>query len=119
MNTEEINVERTVKKETIRWFVPAAWGLICLALLALARLQVQGMLVDYQTKEKAEEERKVIDARFDSMQIQIAGYSKQVADLYDKLNGMDKKLDHLQFALDYAHDQNVILKSPKAKDTNP
>lgn len=117
MNNDEINVERTVKKETIRWFVPAALGLVCLALIALSRVQVQGMLADYQTKAQAAQDATVAAAKFDSMQNQISVYAKQVADLQATLILMDKKLDHMQFALDYGRDNNR-LNSPRQKD-NP
>ena len=108
---QDINIDRTVKKAAIGWFVPAAMGLIFVALLTLGRVQVQAMLKDYQTKDQAAQDKKDYNDRLDI-------YVRQISDMQSTLVLMDKKLDHLQYALDFAQEHNRLL-SPKAKDTGP
>jgi late competence protein required for DNA uptake (superfamily II DNA/RNA helicase) len=110
--TDEINIDRTVKKAAIGWFVPAALCVVCIALLTLGRVQVQGMLAGYVTKEQAAQDKKEYNDRLDV-------YARQISDMQATLMAMDKKLDHLQYALDFAQDRPVRLNSPKTKDTGP
>lgn len=112
---EDINVPRVMKKEAIRWVVPAGLALICLCLVIAARVQVQDMLVNYQTKEQAEKDKKESDIKIEGIQNQIAAYSKLIADQQATLIVMDKKLDHLQYVMEFAQEHNR-LSGPKAKD---
>lgn len=113
MKTEDqsINIDRTVKKAAIGWFVPAALCLICVAFVALGKVELGNVLSDYQTKDQAAKDKKEYNDKLDA-------YARQVADMQSTLVLMDKKLDHLQYALDYAQEHNR-LSSPKAKDASP
>lgn len=108
---QDINIDRTVKKAAIGWFVPAALCLICVAFVALGKVELGNVLADYQTKDQAAKDKKESNDK-------IEQYSKQVSDMRDTLYLMDRKLDHLQYALDFAQEHNR-LNSPKSKDAGP
>jgi hypothetical protein len=109
---QDINIDRMVKKSAIGWFVPAALCLICVAFVALGKVELGNVLSDYQTKEQAAKDKKEYGDKLDS-------YARQVADMQSTLTAMDKKLDHLQFALDFTQDRPARLSSPKTKDAGP
>lgn len=102
--SNELDIPKTVKKSAIGWIVPAFLMLICLGILAFSRAQVQDMLVNYQTKEQATQLEVEHNRKETTLQ-------DQQAIMQNTLNSMDKKLDHLQFVLDYNHSM-----SPKLKD---
>ncbi len=114
---QEMDVGRTVKKATINWAVPLVLGILGLGFLALGREQVKAMLVDYQTKTQASQQVDFLSSRINEYEQQVTSLRTEVSALRDTLYLMDKKLDHLQFALDYNSNNKAM--SPKAKEQNP
>lgn len=107
--SDNLDLERTVKKSATNWIVTTGLIVIGLGTLALGRAQVQSMLEGYQTKEQARQLEVEHNSKEDRLQ-------NEVQTLQDTLNIMDKKLDHLQYAIEYSQDQQGRLRTPKQKD---
>lgn len=111
-DSSSMDLEKTVKKSAMNWVVTTGLILISLGTLALGRAQVQSMLDGYQTKEQAKELEVEHNTKEDRLQ-------NEVQTLQETLNIMDKKLDHLQYAIEYSQDQQGRLRTPKQKDQQP
>lgn len=107
--SDNLDLERTVKKSATNWIVTTGLIVIGLGTLALGRAQVQSMLEGYQTKEQARQ----LEVEHNSKEDRLRN---EVQTLQDTLNIMDKKLDHLQYAIEYSQDQQGRLRTPKQKD---
>lgn len=105
----DVNVPKTIKKTALNWLVTGLLAVLCLGVLALGRAQVSEMLVNYETKAQAEQRIMELNAKIDT-------YAKQVQDMRETLYLMDKKLDHLQFILDYNQEHGKPLLTPKQND---
>jgi hypothetical protein len=101
-----INVPKAMKKSVINWAIPFTLGLIGLGFLALGKAQVNGMLSDYQTKSQATADRNDINKRVDE-------YTKQMDDMRATLYLMDKKLDHLEFIINYNQEHGKVINPSK------
>lgn len=106
----DVNVPRTIKKTAVSWLVTGLLAVLCLGILALGRAQVSDMLRGYVTRDDMQSIRSSTDSR-------INDYARQLQEVQDTLRTMDKKLDHLQFVIDYNQGREKVL-SPKQKD-NP
>ncbi len=102
-----INVSKTVKKSAIGWAVPAILILICLGFVALAKSEARDMMKDYMPKDEADRIHAGYERRLNECYAQIES-------LKDKLDSMDKKLDRVQYILEF--NQGRPLLSPKQKD---
>lgn len=101
-----IDVKKVVTKSAIGWLVPTLLGVVCLGLLALGDARMQAMLTNYQTKEQATQLEKEHNSKEDRLQTQIEN-------LQSTLDTIDKKLDHLQYVIEYAQEHNKLT-GPKA-----
>lgn len=90
----DVNIPKTIKKTAVSWLVAGLLMVLCLGVLALGDARVDDKLKNYATTE------------------QLNSYAKQVKDMQETLGVMDRKLDHLEYVLEYNQEHNKVL-SPK------
>ncbi len=104
-----INIQKTAKKAAIGWLVPFVLGIICYGFLALARAQGDKL---YEKKEDAAQVQQITVTRLNHDE-------EEIDVLKNTLASMDKKMDRLQYTVEYQQQQDHRNLSPKAKDQQP
>lgn len=104
---------KIVKKESVKWLTVGILALIAAGLIALGRSQVNDTLKDYQTKKEAEHDRREWQARAQELQNECDAHARQVEDMKTIIIGLDKKVDHLTFTVEWMNQHQPRSGSPK------